>query len=576
MQPQEVDLMENSTMRNGARVLPPEAISKRHIGPYIIRETLGEGSFGKVKLATHYKTQQKVALKFISRQLLKKSDMHMRVEREISYLKLLRHPHIIKLYDVITTPTDIVMVIEYAGGELFDYIVEKKRMTEDEGRRFFQQIICAIEYCHRHKIVHRDLKPENLLLDDNLNVKIADFGLSNIMTDGNFLKTSCGSPNYAAPEVINGKLYAGPEVDVWSCGIVLYVMLVGRLPFDDEFIPNLFKKVNSCVYVMPDFLSPGAQSLIRRMIVADPMQRITIQEIRRDPWFNVNLPDYLRPMEEVQGSYADSRIVSKLGEAMGFSEDYIVEALRSDENNEVKEAYNLLHENQVIQEKSHLSKSKRVDSFLSVSPPAFSEYTSELQKKSKQELIDPTLEGPRWTVSDPPTYAKQTIDSNICVLVPTAEKNKLEMRTLADAASAVDTSQSTRKKSRRNKWHFGVRCRGDAPEILLAVYRALQRAGAQFTVPKPVNGKYRSDMYTIKSRWEIPHCKREGKNTYAYIELQLYEVMPGCFMLDVKSNGYKDIYSHPERTADHGMDDLKSSFPFLDLCAMLVCKLFSA
>lgn len=135
------------------------------------------------------------------------------------------------------------MVIEYAGGELFDYLVNHGRMPEEQARRFFQQILCAVEYCHRHKIVHRDLKPENLLLDSNLNVKIADFGLSNIMTDGDFLRTSCGSPNYAAPEVISGKLYSGPEVDVWSCGVILYVLLCGKLPFDDDFIPSLFKKI---------------------------------------------------------------------------------------------------------------------------------------------------------------------------------------------------------------------------------------------------------------------------------------------------------------------------------------------
>lgn len=147
-------------------------------------------------------------------------------------------------YTVITTPTDIIMVIEYAGNELFDYIVKNGKMREEEARRFFQQIIGAVEYCHRHKIVHRDLKPENLLLDEYFNVKIADFGLSNIMTDGNFLKTSCGSPNYAAPEVISGKLYAGPEVDVWSSGVILYVLLCGKLPFDDDYIPTLFKKIS--------------------------------------------------------------------------------------------------------------------------------------------------------------------------------------------------------------------------------------------------------------------------------------------------------------------------------------------
>ncbi|KAJ1020193.1 hypothetical protein NDA16_004473 [Ustilago loliicola] len=173
------------------------------IGQYILQQTLGAGSFGKVKLATHALTGHRVAMKIINRRKISSLDMGGRVKREIQYLKLLRHPHIIKLYEVITTPNDIIMVIEYAGGELFQYIVDRGRMPETEARRFFQQVICAMEYCHRHKIVHRDLKPENLLLDEYLNVKIGDFGLSNIMTDGDFLKTSCGSPNYAAPEVIS-------------------------------------------------------------------------------------------------------------------------------------------------------------------------------------------------------------------------------------------------------------------------------------------------------------------------------------------------------------------------------------
>ena len=251
----------------------------QRIGKYQIIKTLGEGSFGKVKLAYHITTGQKVALKIINKKVLAKSDMQGRIEREISYLRLLRHPHIIKLYDVIKSKDEIVMVIEYAGNELFDYIVQRDKMNEDEARRFFQQIISAVEYCHRHKIVHRDLKPENLLLDEHLNVKIADFGLSNIMTDGNFLKTSCGSPNYAAPEVISGKLYAGPEVDVWSSGVILYVMLCRRLPFDDESIPVLFKNISNGVYTLPKFLSPGASNLIKRMLIVNPLNRITIHAV---------------------------------------------------------------------------------------------------------------------------------------------------------------------------------------------------------------------------------------------------------------------------------------------------------
>ena len=276
-------------------------------------------------------------------------------------------------YTVITTPTDIIMVLEYAGGELFDYLVKHGKMAEGKARRFFQQIVCAVEYCHRHKIVHRDLKPENLLLDSELNVKIADFGLSNIMTDGNFLKTSCGSPNYAAPEVISGKLYAGPEVDVWSCGVILYVLLVGRLPFDDDFIPSLFKKISAGAYNVPSFISQGARHIIHKMLKVNPVQRITIQEIRQDLWFNEDLEDYLKqPVEEFIDTGVDpnkaidprklapgkpaavqeqihNSVIGKLGKTMGYAKDDVQDALGKDEPNAIKDAYLIVRENQIMQ-----------------------------------------------------------------------------------------------------------------------------------------------------------------------------------------------------------------------------------
>ena len=264
------------------------------------------------------------------------------------------------------------MVLEYAGGELFDYLVKHGKMAEGKARRFFQQIVCAVEYCHRHKIVHRDLKPENLLLDNDLNVKIADFGLSNIMTDGNFLKTSCGSPNYAAPEVISGKLYAGPEVDVWSCGVILYVLLVGRLPFDDEFIPTLFKKISAGSYNIPNYLSSGAKHIIHKMLKVNPVQRITIQEIRQDMWFNEDLEDYLKqPVEEFIDTGVDpnkaidprklapgkppavqeqihNSVIGKLGKTMGYAKDDVQDALGKDEPNAIKDAYLIVRENQIM------------------------------------------------------------------------------------------------------------------------------------------------------------------------------------------------------------------------------------
>ncbi|KAJ6797479.1 SNF1-related protein kinase catalytic subunit alpha KIN10-like [Iris pallida] len=261
---------------------------------YKLGKTLGIGSFGKVKIAKHVLTGHKVAVKILNRRKIKSMDMEEKVRREIKILRLFMHPHIIRLYEVIETHSDIYVVTEYVqSGELFDYIVEKGRLPEDEARRFFQQIISGVEYCHRNLVVHRDLKPENLLLDSQHNIKIVDFGLSNVMRDGHFLKTSCGSPNYAAPEVISGKLYAGPEVDVWSCGVILYALLCGTLPFDDASIPNLFKKIKSGLYTLPSHLSPVARDLIPRMLIVDPVKRVTIPDIRQHPWFQANLPRYL-------------------------------------------------------------------------------------------------------------------------------------------------------------------------------------------------------------------------------------------------------------------------------------------
>ncbi|CAN0014686.1 unnamed protein product, partial [Ectocarpus sp. 13 AM-2016] len=261
-------------------------------------------------------TGHRVAVKILNRGKIQALDMEDKVKREINILKLCRHPHIVRLHEIIDTPSDIFMVMEYApNGELFDYIVSKGRPTTEEAQRLFQQIVTAVEYCHFHNIVHRDLKPENLLLDQDNNLKIADFGLSNMMRDGEFLRTSCGSPNYAAPEVIMGTLYAGPEVDVWSCGVILYALLCGSLPFDDESIPSLFKKIKSGMYSLPSHLSALTRDLVPRMLVVDPMKRITIAEIKQHPWFQQSIPLYLTltPAQlEDQAGKVDEDVVAML------------------------------------------------------------------------------------------------------------------------------------------------------------------------------------------------------------------------------------------------------------------------
>ncbi|XP_009768608.1 SNF1-related protein kinase catalytic subunit alpha KIN10-like [Nicotiana tabacum] len=333
--------MDGSTVQGGSSV-------ESFLRNYKLGKTLGIGSFGKVKIAEHTLTGHKVAVKILNRRKIKNMDMEEKVRREIKILRLFMHPHIIRLYEVVETPSDIYVVMEYVkSGELFDYIVEKGRLQEDEARKFFQQIISGVEYCHRNMVVHRDLKPENLLLDSKWNVKIADFGLSNIMRDGHFLKTSCGSPNYAAPEVISGKLYAGPEVDVWSCGVILYALLCGTLPFDDENIPNLFKKIKGGMYTLPSHLSAGARDLIPRMLIVDPMKRMTIPEIRMHPWFQAHLPRYLAvppPDTMQQAKKIDEDILQEVVKR-GFDRNSLVASLCNRVQNEGTVAYYLLLDN---------------------------------------------------------------------------------------------------------------------------------------------------------------------------------------------------------------------------------------
>jgi len=252
---------------------------------YILGKTLGIGAFGKVKIAKHEFTGNDVAIKIINKKRMKNSNMSAKIKREIKLLRYFDHPNIIRLYEVLETQSDIFVVMEYVqNGELFELIAKKGKLPENEARFYFQQIISGVEYCHNNLVTHRDLKPENILIDDNNTVKIADFGLSNLMKDGKFLKTSCGSPNYAAPEVISGKKYCGTEIDAWSCGVILFALLAGFLPFDEEVIPALFKKIREADYQIPSHFSPEAQDLIQRMLQPNVNKRIRFHEIKLHPW----------------------------------------------------------------------------------------------------------------------------------------------------------------------------------------------------------------------------------------------------------------------------------------------------
>ncbi|XP_042241673.1 maternal embryonic leucine zipper kinase-like isoform X2 [Homarus americanus] len=254
-------------------------------GQYELHETIGSGGFAKVKLATHVLTGEKVALKIMDKRQL--GEDLPRIHLEIGAMKQLAHQHVCKLYQVLETDTKIFMVLEYCpGGELFDYIVERDRLEEDEARLFFRQITSAVAYVHNMGYAHRDLKPENLLLDDDQQLKLIDFGLCANPAGGldQRLATCCGSPAYAAPELVSGRHYLGSEADIWSMGVLLYALLCGFLPFDDENLGALYRKIQAGVYENPEWLSPGSRDLLSSMLQVDPKRRIRVTQLLAHPW----------------------------------------------------------------------------------------------------------------------------------------------------------------------------------------------------------------------------------------------------------------------------------------------------
>ncbi|TYJ51443.1 hypothetical protein B9479_007986 [Cryptococcus floricola] len=271
---------------------------KQFIGQWRIGRTIGKGSSGRVKIAKHAVTGKYAAIKIVPKGLILNSRMSMSeagakadkvllgIEREIVIMKLIDHPNVLNLYDVWETSSELYLIMEYVpGGELFDYLVKRGRLPVSEALHYFQQIIHAVDYCHRFNVCHRDLKPENLLLDKDKNIKVADFGMAAWEAGDKMLETSCGSPHYASPEIVAGKAYHGSASDIWSCGIILFALLTGRLPFDDDNIRALLQKVKAGVFEMPDEIKDPARDLLRRMLEKDPERRITMSEILTHPFF---------------------------------------------------------------------------------------------------------------------------------------------------------------------------------------------------------------------------------------------------------------------------------------------------
>ncbi|KAM9545700.1 serine/threonine-protein kinase BRSK2 isoform 6-T6 [Salvelinus alpinus] len=429
-----------------------------YVGPYRLEKTLGKGQTGLVKLGIHCVTCQKVAIKIVNREKLSESVL-MKVEREIAILKLIEHPHVLKLHDVYENKKYLYLVLEHvSGGELFDYLVKKGRLTPKEARKFFRQIISALDFCHSHSICHRDLKPENLLLDEKNNIRIADFGMASLQVGDSLLETSCGSPHYACPEVIRGEKYDGRKADVWSCGVILFALLVGALPFDDDNLRNLLEKVKLGVFHMPHFIPPDCQNLLRGMIEVDATKRLTLEQIQKHNWYiagkNEPEPEQPVPRKVAIRTLSTEEIDPDVLESMhslGCFRDKgkLTKDLLSDDDNQEKMIYFLLldrkerypsQEDQNLPPRSEIADPprKRVDS------PMLNRHGKRRPERKSMEVLSVTDGGspvPVRRAIDMATHGQSKSVFSKSLDITNANLTKEERsRSISGASSGLSTS----------------------------------------------------------------------------------------------------------------------------------------
>uniref|UniRef100_A0AAQ4Q744 Protein kinase domain-containing protein n=1 Tax=Gasterosteus aculeatus aculeatus TaxID=481459 RepID=A0AAQ4Q744_GASAC len=419
------------------------------LGPEEIGEEIGmvrtdfEGPeeeilLGLVKLGIHCVTCQKVAIKIVNREKLSESVL-MKVEREIAILKLIEHPHVLKLHDVYENKKYLYLVLEHvSGGELFDYLVKKGRLTPKEARKFFRQIMSALDFCHSHSICHRDLKPENLLLDEKNNIRIADFGMASLQVGDSLLETSCGSPHYACPEVIRGEKYDGRKADVWSCGVILFALLVGALPFDDDNLRNLLEKVKLGVFHMPHFIPPDCQNLLRGMIEVDATKRLTLEQIQKHTWYiaGKNEPEPEQPVPRKvtirslpSADDIDPDVLDSMHSLGCFRDkNKLLKDLLSDDDNQQKMIYFLLldrKERYPSQEDQNLPPRNEID------PPKKRVDSPMLNRHGKRRPERKSMEVLSVTDGGSPVPARRAIDMT---------QHGQRSRSISGASSGLSTS----------------------------------------------------------------------------------------------------------------------------------------
>ncbi|XP_060110780.1 serine/threonine-protein kinase MARK2 isoform X9 [Heteronotia binoei] len=431
-----------SNMLRG-RTSATSADEQPHIGNYRLLKTIGKGNFAKVKLARHVLTGKEVAVKIIDKTQLNSSSLQ-KLFREVRIMKVLNHPNIVKLFEVIETEKTLYLVMEYAsGGEVFDYLVAHGRMKEKEARAKFRQIVSAVQYCHQKFIVHRDLKAENLLLDADMNIKIADFGFSNEFTFGNKLDTFCGSPPYAAPELFQGKKYDGPEVDVWSLGVILYTLVSGSLPFDGQNLKELRERVLRGKYRIPFYMSTDCENLLKKFLILNPSKRGTLEQIMKDRWMNVgHEDDELKPYVEPLPDYKDPRR-TELMISMGYTREEIQDSLVSQKYNEVMATYLLLgYKNSELDNDSITLKPRpQPDLTNSTAPSPSHKVQRSVSANPKQRRFSDQVP----TIPTSTSYSKKTQAANAENKRPEEERDRKASSTVKVPASPLPGLE--RKKS---------------------------------------------------------------------------------------------------------------------------------
>ncbi|GLD48091.1 MAP/microtubule affinity-regulating kinase 4-like isoform X1, partial [Lates japonicus] len=366
--------------------------------------------------------------------------------REVRIMKTLNHPNIVQLFEVIETEKTLYLIMEYAsGGEVFDYLVAHGRMKEKEARAKFRQIVSAVHYCHQKNIVHRDLKAENLLLDADSNIKIADFGFSNEFTAGSKLDTFCGSPPYAAPELFQGKKYDGPEVDIWSLGVILYTLVSGSLPFDGQNLKELRERVLRGKYRVPFYMSTDCEGILRRFLVLNPAKRCSLEQIMKDKWINVGYEgEELKPHTEPVEDFNDtSRIDIMVG--MGFTREEVRDSLVSQKYNEVTATYLLLGRKNEID--GNESRSGSTLSLARVRPGTISNGTSKHSTSSSSSGAPSSSSGHKAQRSAS-TYHRQRRHSDFCgPAVPGSTHPKRSPSGVGEGTGLKEERLSIRKPS---------------------------------------------------------------------------------------------------------------------------------